>query len=75
MIKARAVNAARAAHGCGRPTLAAILLSVPVAFLAARNTTPSAAFVRPLALFLIVALLATVVVSEWVSAKARHAIV
>ncbi|OYY10420.1 MAG: phosphonate ABC transporter, permease protein PhnE [Rhizobiales bacterium 35-68-8] len=36
-------------------TLAAIVLSVPVAFLAARNTTPSAAFVRPLALFVIVA--------------------
>ncbi|HQS48653.1 MAG TPA: phosphonate ABC transporter, permease protein PhnE [Xanthobacteraceae bacterium] len=36
-------------------TLAAIVLSVPVAFLAARNTTPSAAFVRPLALFGIVA--------------------
>ncbi|MEP9350917.1 phosphonate ABC transporter, permease protein PhnE [Xanthobacter sp. KR7-225] len=36
-------------------TLAAIALSVPVAFLAARNTTPSAALVRPLALFVIVA--------------------
>ncbi|ABS69189.1 MULTISPECIES: phosphonate ABC transporter, permease protein PhnE [Xanthobacteraceae] len=36
-------------------TLIAIVLSVPVAFLAARNTTPSAAFVRPLALFVIVA--------------------
>ncbi|OYX15552.1 MAG: phosphonate ABC transporter, permease protein PhnE [Rhizobiales bacterium 32-66-8] len=35
-------------------TLAAILLSVPVAFLAARNTTPSVALVRPLALLLIV---------------------
>jgi phosphonate transport system permease protein len=36
-------------------TLAAIVISVPVAFLAARNTTPSAALVRPLALFVIVA--------------------
>ncbi len=36
-------------------TLAAIVLGVPVAFLAARNTTPSVTFIRPLALLLIVA--------------------
>jgi phosphonate transport system permease protein len=36
-------------------TLLAILLAVPVAFLAARNTTPSALFVRPVAVFIIVA--------------------
>jgi len=36
-------------------TLLAILIAVPVAFLAARNTTPSVAFVRPIALFVIVA--------------------
>jgi phosphonate transport system permease protein len=36
-------------------TLIAIVIAVPLAFLAARNTTPSAAMVRPLALFLIVA--------------------
>jgi phosphonate transport system permease protein len=36
-------------------TLLAVLLAVPVAFLAARNTTPSALVVRPLALFVIVA--------------------
>jgi phosphonate transport system permease protein len=35
-------------------TLGAIVLAVPVAFLAARNTTPSVAVVRPLALLLIV---------------------
>jgi phosphonate transport system permease protein len=35
-------------------TLLAIVLAVPVAFLAARNTTPSAAFVRPVALLVIV---------------------
>ncbi|MGH7320157.1 MAG: phosphonate ABC transporter, permease protein PhnE [Candidatus Rokuibacteriota bacterium] len=35
-------------------TLLAIVPGVPVAFLAARNTTPSAALVRPLALLLIV---------------------
>jgi phosphonate transport system permease protein len=35
-------------------TAAAIVLAVPVAFLAARNTTPSAAVVRPLALLVIV---------------------
>ena len=35
-------------------TLAAIVLGVPVAFLAARNTTPSVTLVRPLALLLIV---------------------
>ena len=35
-------------------TLLAILLSVPVAFLAARNTTPSRTLVRPLALLVIV---------------------
>jgi phosphonate transport system permease protein len=36
-------------------TLLAIILAVPVAFCAARNTTPSAVFVRPAALFIIVA--------------------
>jgi phosphonate transport system permease protein len=36
-------------------TAAAIVLSVPLAFLAARNTTPSVLFVRPLALAVIVA--------------------
>ncbi|MBI3434792.1 MAG: phosphonate ABC transporter, permease protein PhnE [Proteobacteria bacterium] len=36
-------------------TLLAILLAVPVAFLAARNTTPSVMFVRPVALLIIVA--------------------
>ncbi|MFN4284014.1 MAG: phosphonate ABC transporter, permease protein PhnE [Alphaproteobacteria bacterium] len=36
-------------------TLLAIILSVPTAFLAARNTTPNAYFVRPAALFVIVA--------------------
>jgi phosphonate transport system permease protein len=35
-------------------TLLAVMISVPVAFLAARNTTPSATFVRPLALLVIV---------------------
>jgi phosphonate transport system permease protein len=35
-------------------TLLAILLAVPVAFLAARNTTPSVAVVRPLALLVVV---------------------
>ncbi len=35
-------------------TLLAIVLAVPIAFLAARNTTPSAVFVRPLALLVIV---------------------
>jgi len=35
-------------------TLMALVLAVPVAFLAARNTTPSRAFVRPVALFIIV---------------------
>lgn len=36
-------------------TLLAIVLAVPVAFLAAHNTTPSAVLVRPVALFVIVA--------------------
>jgi phosphonate transport system permease protein len=36
-------------------TLIAIVIAVPVAFLAARNTTPSARIVRPFALLLIVA--------------------
>jgi phosphonate transport system permease protein len=36
-------------------TLLAIFIAVPIGFLAARNTTPSVAFVRPLALFIIVA--------------------
>ena len=35
-------------------TVMAIVLAVPVAYCAARNTTPSVAFVRPLALFIIV---------------------
>ncbi len=35
-------------------TLLAVLVAVPVAFLAARNTTPSARFVRPVALLVIV---------------------
>jgi phosphonate transport system permease protein len=35
-------------------TLLAVVLSVPIAFLAARNTTPSAAVIRPLALLVIV---------------------
>lgn len=35
-------------------TLLALIVAVPVAFLAARNTTPSTAFVRPIALFIIV---------------------
>jgi len=35
-------------------TVIAIIIAVPVAFLAARNTTPSARFVRPVALFIIV---------------------
>ena len=36
-------------------TLMAIVIAVPVAYCAARNTTPSVVFVRPVALFLIVA--------------------
>jgi phosphonate transport system permease protein len=36
-------------------TLIGLLIAVPVAFLAARNTTPSVHFVRPVALFVIVA--------------------
>lgn len=35
-------------------TLLSLLIATPLAFLAARNTTPSAVFVRPLALFVIV---------------------
>ncbi|WP_069383927.1 phosphonate ABC transporter, permease protein PhnE [Halomonas caseinilytica] len=35
-------------------TLGGVILAVPVAFLAARNTTPSAALVRPVALLVIV---------------------
>lgn len=35
-------------------TLLAILMATPLAFLAARNTTPSVAFVRPIALLIIV---------------------
>ncbi len=35
-------------------TVLALAMAVPVAFLAARNTTPSALFVRPLALLIIV---------------------
>jgi phosphonate transport system permease protein len=36
-------------------TLMAIVIAVPVAYCAARNTTPSVVFVRPVALFVIVA--------------------
>lgn len=36
-------------------TLLGIVIAVPIAFLAARNTTPSVHFIRPIALFLIVA--------------------
>ncbi len=36
-------------------TAMAIVIAVPVAFLAARNTTPSVLFLRPIALFIIVA--------------------
>jgi len=36
-------------------TLIGLVMAVPVAFLAARNTTPSTRFVRPVALFVIVA--------------------
>ena len=36
-------------------TLLAIVLAVPIAFAAARNTTPSTLFIRPVALFIIVA--------------------
>ena len=36
-------------------TLLGILFALPVAFMAARNTTPSVMFVRPVALFIIVA--------------------
>lgn len=35
-------------------TVMALIMAVPVAFLAARNTTPSALFVRPIALLIIV---------------------
>ncbi len=35
-------------------TIAALIMAVPVAFLAARNTTPSAVFIRPVALLIIV---------------------
>lgn len=36
-------------------TIGGVIMAVPVAFLAARNTTPSATFLRPIALFIIVA--------------------
>ncbi len=36
-------------------TLMAVAMAFPIAFLAARNTTPSIAFIRPIALFIIVA--------------------
>lgn len=36
-------------------TIGGVILAVPVAFLAARNTSPSARFLRPIALFIIVA--------------------
>jgi phosphonate transport system permease protein len=35
-------------------TLIAVIISIPVAYCAARNTTPSVTFVRPVALFIIV---------------------
>jgi phosphonate transport system permease protein len=35
-------------------TVLALIMAVPVAFLAARNTTPSATFIRPIALLIIV---------------------
>ncbi len=35
-------------------TILALIMAVPVAFLAARNTTPSALFIRPIALLIIV---------------------
>jgi phosphonate transport system permease protein len=35
-------------------TLAAVIISIPVAYCAARNTTPSVSVVRPIALFIIV---------------------
>lgn len=35
-------------------TIMALIMAVPVAFLAARNTTPSAIFIRPIALLIIV---------------------
>ena len=35
-------------------TVMAIILAVPIAYCAARNTTPSVALVRPAALFIIV---------------------
>ncbi len=35
-------------------TIAALIMAVPIAFLAARNTTPSALFIRPIALLIIV---------------------
>jgi len=35
-------------------TIFALIMAVPVAFLAARNTTPSKLFIRPIALFIIV---------------------
>jgi len=36
-------------------TIFALIMAIPVAFLAARNTTPSALFIRPIALLIIVA--------------------
>ncbi len=36
-------------------TILALMMAVPIAFLAARNTTPSAFFIRPVVLFIIVA--------------------
>lgn len=36
-------------------TILGVLIALPIAFLAARNTTPSAAILRPIALFIIVA--------------------
>ncbi|NOR32025.1 MAG: phosphonate ABC transporter, permease protein PhnE, partial [Sulfitobacter sp.] len=35
-------------------TVGGVLIAIPVAFLAARNTTPSTTFLRPIALFIIV---------------------
>jgi len=36
-------------------TIGGVIMAVPIAFLAARNTTPSATILRPIALFIIVA--------------------
>jgi ABC-type phosphate/phosphonate transport system permease subunit len=74
-------------------TLGAIVLAVPVAFFAARNTSPLKGIFRPFALFIIVAtrsinslawrqvsmilllLLVTVLLSEWVTAVGRKRLI